>query len=158
MKGMPGLCNSILITAICSFISSIAVLLCAIEFGDEGEAMGKLLLSTVFWLGLAAEQLFVYHCTKLRKSAEKNEPKSKVNGLPGVVTFFATVEGMAADILLALSLPTYVVLALCGIGEEVLQNILLFVIVLSFRFHCIANGKNFRYMKRTRKQEKKHEK
>ena len=41
----------------------------------------------------------------------------------------------------------FVILMATGVGEKAIQYIFIFLLVLSFRLHCILNGKNFRYKK-----------
>lgn len=131
-----------------SVISSVAVIFC-VFVADDKEASKNLqiICPIIFWLGLLAEQVFIWTANFIRKKTVVSVGKRKKQMLPGVVSFFRTAEGTIADILMIVFFTLLVILMIFKIGEEALQYIFICLLVLSFRFHCILNGKNFRYKK-----------
>ena len=133
------------VAIICSVISSSAVLISILDIDDSKEFLLKIFASTLFWVGLILEQIFIWKSNKLRNSIEKTQPGRRLQGLPGICSFFKTEVGFIVDIVFILSIIIYIVLSIGNWGIKVAQYIFLFLIVLSFRLHCITNGKNYRY-------------
>ena len=92
-----------------------------------------------------------------RKKLEKTETVTKLRGLPGVISFLKTPFGFVTDVLLVGCTVAYTVLVIGGWGQGLAQYILLFLIVLTFRWHSIANGKNYRYKLLLKRRRKKNE-
>ena len=67
---------------------------------------------------------------------------------PGILSVFQTRPGKIADLILAGSATLLIVLMIADIGKENIQLILLFSTVLSFRMHCILNGRNYKYIQK----------
>ena len=135
----------VLIALVFSVISSIAILLCIITpVKDKTEQILVYTTSIIFWLGLILEQIFIWMADAVRKKEVGKKEKNK-KSYPGIISFFKTKLGKISDILLILSLITYVIMLITEFGVYFSQYIALFLIVLSFRFHCIANGKNYIY-------------
>lgn len=131
---------------IASAISSFSVIICA--FVGKNESADKvitILFPIVFWVCFLAEQFFIWNANSIRKRLENEGKISRVYGRLGILSVLQTREGTIADMILILSLIIFVALLLLGIGEEFIQYLFIFFIVLSFRMHCILNGKNFRY-------------
>lgn len=128
-----------------SVISSAALLLTLIDVDGKVGVLVKILTSLLFWGGLVAEQVFFWKAAKQRKAIESEVSGRKYRGLPGIFSFFRTKLGIASDVTFIISLVIFIVLAIGNWGENVAQYILLFLIVLSFRLHCITNGQNYRY-------------
>ena len=140
--------NSITFSIVFSFLSSLSIL--SIVFFYICEVLDNVLriaFPIVFWLGLAGEQFFIWRANSIRKSIEKSGKFRKFKSGIGVISFLRTEAGLIADVVLALSLITLLILIGFGVGENVVQYIFIFLLVLSFRMHCILNGKNFRYKK-----------
>ena len=133
------------VAIICSVISSSAVLTSMFDIDDSKEIFLKVFASSLFWVGLILEQIFIWKSNKLRKSIEKSQSGRTPQGLPGICSFFKTKVGFIVDIVFILSIIIYIVLSIGNWGIRVAQYIFLFLIVLSFRLHCITNGKNYKY-------------
>ena len=134
--------------------SSLAILavLFAVKYDTKWASIP---ISLAFWLGLIAEQIFLWKANaELKKllpsTPHHHEPKI------GLIAPFATREGMIADIVFAVSFVILLILVISGVGREVLQYILLFFMVLSFQMHCFLNGKNFWYSHYLSRGEKNH--
>lgn len=140
--------NSITCSIVFSVISSLSIL--SIVFLDKSESLDivlRIVFPIVFWLGFVGEQFFIWKATFLRKSIEKSDDFRKNKAGIGLISFLRTEAGLIADVALALSSITLLILIIFSIGENVVQYVFIFLLVLSFRLHCILNGKNFRYKK-----------
>ena len=145
MKTVARYKRYLLFSLVSSVISSLAVLLCIFELKGQADAILKILTAAIFWLGLIFEQLFIWLANALRRSLQKQADAYTITGLPGICSFLKTELGFFTDTALVISLIVYTVLSIGNWGINILQFIFLFLIVLSFRWHCIANGKNYRY-------------
>lgn len=131
-----------------SVVSSASIIACI--FIGTNEATNKVLrlvFPIVFWFALIAEQVFIWRANSLRKYFEATVKKRRIRMNPGIVSILQTEVGAIADIVFAVSLVVFVILMATGVGEKAIQYIFIFLLVLSFRLHCILNGKNFRYKK-----------
>lgn len=137
--------RNVRLAMISSFVSSLAVLFTIGEGNESARKILTIIASLIFWLGLVAEQLFIWRANRQRKTLESSIQGRKMQGLPGICSFFKTRLGMIADVVLLLSVILFIVLS--GTENEVLQYIFLFFIVFAFRLHCTANGKNYGYNK-----------
>ncbi len=129
-----------------SVISSSSILLAL--FTDNNLFL-SIAIPIVFWGGLLCEQFFFWNAVRLIKIICQNSNLQfrRISSRIGVLEFSKTTEGFIADLLLATS---FIVTVLCIIFPtiiEALQYITFFLFVLSFRLHCIFNGKNYRYKK-----------
>lgn len=140
--------DSITFSIVFSVLSSLSIL--SIIFLNKSEALDNVLrivFPTVFWFGLAGEQFFIWRANSVRKSIEKSGKFRKPQSGIGIISFLRTEAGLIVDVVFALSFITLLILMIFSIGEKVVQYIFIFLLVLSFRLHCILNGKNFRYKK-----------
>lgn len=139
---------------VCSFISSFALLsYIFIGMNDISDKIIGIIFPIIFWLGLIGEQFFIWKSNSIRKSIEKSSEFRKIKSGIGVISFARTEAGLIADVVLAISFIVLLILMIFSIGENVLQYIFIFLLVLSFRLHCIFNGQNFRYKKILKKEE-----
>ncbi len=133
---------------ISSVISSLS-LMAAMLVNPEGENKGILLIfGLIFWIGLIVEQICFWRSYVFMKEIA-HQKKRRLKGRAGIVTFAASTEGFVADVVFAISLISLIICVSFSIGEAILQYILICFIVLSFRLHCIMNGKSYRYKKIT---------
>lgn len=128
-----------------SVLSTVAILLCVIEVERSIEQIIKILVSLLFWVCLAFEQIFLWKANKLRKETEKKFSRYSTKGVPGAVSFFQTSFGTALDMIFVIVIVFFVLIFNNKLTKDIIQYILLFLIVLSFRLHCFFNGKNYRY-------------
>lgn len=129
-----------------SFISSLGILLCiALQNVENINKVFVFLIPLIFWVGLFFEQLFFWQANALRKKIEDTGQFRRARGRPGIISFLRSEWGFIADLTLTVSLIVYLVLWAGNWGKNIIQFIILFFIVLSFRLHCIVNGKTFRY-------------
>ncbi len=136
------------ISLIFSVISSLPILFCIMNpQSDKDEKTLVFIASSVFWAGLIAEQVFIWMANFQRKKLSEN----KKSAYPGIISFFKTKPGKVSDIVLIVSVTVFIIMSAAKISVNVGQFILLFLIVLSFRFHCITNGKNYSYKSEKKK-------
>lgn len=129
-----------------SVLSSVSLLACLfIGFDDSSDKIIKIIFPLSFWVCLGFEQFLIRKADSLRKEIEKSGEYRKIRAKPGILSISKTRSGAIADLLLLISLLLLVLFVLTRLGEKVIQYILIFLLVLSFRLHCILNGKNFRY-------------
>ena len=114
---------------------------------DNADQTIKIIFPLVFWIGLLIEQYFIWNANSFRKKLESEGKLRRIRGKPGAVSILQTEEGAVTDLILVISLIVFVILLLFGIGKGFPQYLFIFFVVLSFRMHCILNGKNFRYKK-----------
>lgn len=140
--------KNITFSIVFSTLSSSSIL--SIVFLNKNEILDSILriiFPMIFWLGLIGEQFFIWKANFIRKSIEKSGKFRKIKSGIGIISFLGTEAGLIADVVLALSFVTLLILMIFNIRESVVQYIFIFLLVLSFRLHCILNGKNFRYKK-----------
>ena len=136
------------LSVIASIISSVSIMACAfLGKSDNIDQVIKIIFPLVFWIGLLIEQYFIWNANSFRKKLESEGKLRRIRGKPGAVSILQTEEGAIADLILVISLIVFVILLLFGIGKGFPQYLFIFSVVLSFRMHCILNGKNFRYKK-----------
>ncbi|HBM98598.1 MAG TPA: hypothetical protein DD413_04160 [Ruminococcus sp.] len=147
-KRLSGYSKSITFSIFFSVLSSLSIL--SIAFFNKNDILDnalRIILPIVFWLGLIGEQLFIWRANSIRRLMERSGRFEKIKLGIGVMSFFRTKAGLIADVVLIFSFVTLPILIIFGIGENVVQYIFIFLLVLSFRLHCLLNGKNFRYEK-----------
>lgn len=139
----------IMFSILCSVLSSVPVALIPFVRGNGDNKVFNIIIPVIFWLGLIGEQFFIWRANRYRKILEKKNSRypKRIRGRPGVFSVFRSTEGMVADALFLICLIVFVVFALLHKGESVLQYILIFCMILSFRLHCIFDGINYRYKK-----------
>lgn len=131
---------------ICSVVSSLS-LLAAMLVNGEGKNKGILVVfGLLFWGGLIAEQIFFWKADRLMKMAATKQGY-RIQGKPGILSFAAGTEGLAADGVFLISLIALVICVALGVGENLMQYIFICVVVLAFRLHCFLNGRNYKYRK-----------
>lgn len=132
------------LSMICSCVSSAAILLCI--FAERSKsAIYLILIPTLFWVGLIVEQcLFWITNSVLRKIIKTNNVR-RIYSRAGIISPFQTQLGTVADYTFIMSLILFVIFFMAEWGKDSFQFVLLFLIVSSFRIHCIANGKNYFY-------------
>lgn len=134
------------LTLICSLVSSLAVLLIPILGGAE--KLRAVIVPIIFWAGLIAEQImFRFFAKSIYNEKGKRE-------LPGAVSFFKTEEGRKTDIVLIISLVLLILFTVIQKRESIIQYILIFIVILSFRLHSVFNGKYCRLWKKKGKKAK----
>lgn len=143
---------------VCSFVSSFALLSCIfIGMNEVSDKIIGIIFPIIFWLGLIVEQILIWKSNAVRKEIENIGETRKFRGRPGIINIWKNRYGAIADIVCIASLLQLVVFTIIGIGEEAIQYILIFLLVLSFRLHCILNGQNFRYKKYLEKRKVKND-
>lgn len=136
----------------CSFISSLSIVFLAFYAGETKMTVPKLLVALVFWIGLIAEQILFWKANSMRKKMLGEKSKGKI----GLLSICKNKFANAADIVLLVSLILLILFAAFGILENIVQYILCFIIILSFRLHCILNGQNFSYINNKKEEGKKN--
>lgn len=136
------------LSIVASIISSISIIASAF-IGKNGSTDKAIQVSfpLVFWVGLIAEQVLIWNANSIRNKLEAEGRLRRIRGKPGVLSILQTEEGAITDLILILSVTAFVILLLFGIGKGFVQYLFISLIVLSFRLHCIFDGKNFRYKK-----------
>lgn len=140
-----------------SLLSSSAILISMMDVSGSKEFAFVMAASSIFWIGLILEQFFFWRSAGMRKNIMANAPPTRITYTVGIISFCKTKIGSIADLVLVISLISYIVLVIGNWGTDVLQFIFLFLIVFSFRFHCLANGKNYRYLLYMQRRRAKYE-
>lgn len=140
----------LMLAIVFSAVSSLTLLFCIVVQNTENIGQWLVIgLAVLFWIGLVLEQLFLWRANSLRKKLESvgksRKNRGMADGRPGIISFFQNRPGMVSDVLLVLSVLCLIVFMALQIGEDVVQFILITIIVLTFRLHCILNGRNFQY-------------
>ena len=141
-------------SVIFSILSSFAIPFIAFALKYDAK-WAKTPISLLFWLGLIGEQVCFWHANSILK---KLRPTIKTRFKPkiGLISPFGTSTGAIADIVFAVSFIAFIILCIFKIGENNFQYLFLFLLVLSFRLHCILNGKNFWYSNLLSRRDKRH--
>lgn len=134
------------LSMVSSCVSSAAILLCILAVRSDLK-MYLFLIPTVFWLGLIAEQVFFRKANSLLKQILGTGQVRRIHAKPGIFALFQTELGGIADLTFVLSLIVFLILFIGRWGNGFFQFVFLFLMVLSFRIHCVANGKNYWYKK-----------
>ena len=140
-----------------SVMSSLAIPAILIVFGDvtdDSKIPPQFVTSLVFWVGLFGEQAFIWGANAILRRIKKTN-KARFEPKVGIIAPFTTLEGMIADIVFIWALIVGVIVYLLNVSQYV-QFIMLFLLVLSFRLHCILNGKNYWYSKLLSRRDKNH--
>jgi len=151
---------------VCLVILELIVLFCIPATNLDGSGMQRLsayVMAMLFWGSIAVEVACTYLFTKERKRMEKKGYRvKKINhSYSGIITFFSNPEARVMDLALFLSLILVIILVLAQVKAGWLILSCVSLLFVSFNFHCILNGKNYRYLKIVRlykKEQKQNEK
>ena len=148
MVGNLKKCKQLLIFSIvCSFASSLSILSCIfIKRNDAASLVIKIVFPLMFWIALFCEQFLFWKSNSIRKEILKTENYRRLNSKIGLISIFQNYYGAAADIVFVISFVLVIIFLIFGTKKQAIQYILIFLLVLSFRLHCILNGKNFKYI------------
>lgn len=141
-----------------SIVSSISIL--GIAFIGKELAFEKLiqiLFPIVFWLGTIIEQIMIWTANSIRTKLEAEGKLRRIRGRPGALSILQTDEGAITDIIMVLLIIVFMILLLFDFGKGLIQYLFISFLVLTFRLHCIFNGKNFRYQKYLAKRSRHYE-
>ena len=129
-----------------SVLSSFAVLgLLLLRDDPQTDALVSLVFPLAFWLGLIGEQVLFWLAWRgCRTGAQGGVPDK---GRIGLFAPFRTKAGGAADVVFLLCLAGVILLTSLNIQSGVLSLLLISFMILSFRLHCILNGKTMREIK-----------
>lgn len=101
-------------------------------------------VGVLFWAGVLLGTVFLTVLGRLRKN---DKSSGRINGLPGIMSFFRTKYGRLADLIMIPVLCIAAAASLTGMFIQpvrfVIWSAALFLIVL----HSALNGKNYIYMK-----------
>lgn len=143
---------NITISLVYSLISSFAIL--PVMFLGEDEFKNqiiKIIFPVIFWLCTVFELVFIITANSIRKELENNPGNKKFKRRIGVISFFSNKFAANVDLIFIVSLIVFLVMSIFGLGEKVVQYVLMFILILTFRVHCTLNGKNYRYKRYLRK-------
>ena len=131
---------------ISSCISSASLLICIFAVHNDSPIY-LFVIPIIFWVGLIAEQYFFWMANSILRQIINTEKPRRIHKNLGIISPLQTELGSIADFVFVISLIVFIILMIGGWGKQIFQYIFLFLIVLSFRIHCIANGKNYWYKK-----------
>lgn len=134
------------LSIIFSCVSSASLLLCIFAVRSDLQIY-LFLIPVIFWFGLIAEQVFFWKANSILKQIINTGQVRRLNTKLGIIAPLQTELGAMADLIFVVSLIVFVILLIGNWGNGLFEFIFLFLIVLSFRIHCIANGKNYWYKK-----------
>ncbi len=143
---------NITISLVYSLISSLAIL--PIMFLGEDEFKNqiiKIIFPVIFWLCTVFELVFIITANSIRKELESYPENKKFKRRIGVISFFSNKLAANVDLIFIVSLIVFLVMSIFGLGEKVVQYVLMFILILTFRVHCTLNGKNYRYKRYLKK-------
>ncbi len=130
----------------CSVLSSLS-LLATVMANSEGENKAILVAcALLFWIGFLLEQFFFWRANRLMRSAITKD-RCHTLGKPGVISLSTYTEGFVIDVVFILSSIALMICILVGLGEALMQYVLICLVVLTFRLHCFLNGRNYKYKK-----------
>lgn len=114
----------------------------------------------VFWTGLLLGQIFFWIGNSRRKNIQRRLVRGPVRcpRTVGLVTFGSSPEALAADILLAVSALAVLLLILLDVRIYWMITLSLSLLLLSAQYHCILNGKTYRYIQGINKLKKESKK
>lgn len=140
------------------FVMSASFLLMPINAGKPGATLAKIVVGSLFWLGLSAGVVSQILLTKELKgtlAAMKRSPRRK-RGI-GLITFLSNRYAAAADAVMVLSLILLILSLFLSRAFGYFCYIIWFVFLFSFSMHCVLNGKNYYSMKLIEKRSVKYE-
>lgn len=108
-------------------------------------SIGGYILGIFFWLGILLGILsFGMILSQLKKDPEYQK---WVKGVPmGAIAFFKSKAGRIADICFGIFVLLLILLEWIMIVPDFLELILMFLILVSFYFHFLVNGRVYRYL------------
>lgn len=107
-------------------------------------------LAGLFWASFAVQLVLIVFASQTRQQIERQGQKKGKKfrkARLGLISFFRNKEGMIADLTFVLSIIAVGVMILFKYYDGWLFLIGLLLVFLSFSFHCIFNGKNYRILK-----------
>lgn len=115
----------------------------------ENNRQVLMLTGTAFWGSAIIGYMMLIFANAKRKRFLKNEvgTDSKMNCLPGIITFFANVPATIADVVAILSLILTVVINFTNLRYDYISYVLLFLLILSLNMHCLFNGRIYKTTK-----------
>lgn len=119
---------------------------------DEGliQAIIAYTLAGLFWLSFGVEIVLWFFTSQVRKQIE-NRGLKKSRKLRrakiGLISFFKNREALINDIVFILSIIAVVLLIFFKYYSGWIFLISLVLLFLTFNYHCIFNGKNYRFLK-----------
>ena len=131
------------LSVLLSVISSAAILFVIIAV-QQNAKWASIPISLLFWAGLIGEQI-CFWIANARLKRISADGASHLRPRIGILAVGQTLYGAIADVIFVLSLPAFLLCSFLHIGEANMQYVLSFLLVLSFRLHCILNGKNYWY-------------
>ncbi len=139
--------NRIYLCIICGAISSLTLMgAMLVNSYSENRAL-LIILAALFWAGLVFEQTVFWTLNhSIKRLAQKN--KEPLTGHIGLLSINASKEGTAAYLVFSLSALGLVLCVAIDLGVNLVQYILICLLVLSFRLHCILNGRVYAYIKK----------
>lgn len=121
---------------------------CGLVEGVPGKVL-SIAVACVFWGGLILGQVFFWCANDRRKKIQQKI--SRAHGSQktaiGLFTFGTSKEARLCDLVCAASLLAAIVFNFLQVRNNWLIILNLAILFLSFHFHCILNGKTYRYIK-----------
>ncbi len=112
--------------------------------------------SVTFWLFcLVGYSIYIIAAVKMKKQVK---PEEKNKNKIGIIKFFQNKGAVMFDILLLLSLICLIIVSFSQYKNDYIAYLLLFLVLISFNYHCILNGKLYKYIFNNKKNEKTNRK
>lgn len=135
----------------CAVVSSVAFLGIPVSKLFEGNVQNavSVITASVFWAGLFLEQVLLLLVNRHRKQApsplavKKRLEQSRV----GLLRFVSNTEAAISDIALLAALLIMIAIVLFDVRNLWISITAVVLLLLTFQFHCIFNGKNYLYFK-----------
>lgn len=104
----------------------------------------------VFWLGLIISLIAMIILNFRRVKNEKGSKKAIKYGTIGLFKFFSNKAAVIFDAAFILSAIVQIALIIIGVDNQIISIIVLFLIVFTFEMHCVFNGRNYFYLRKTK--------
>ncbi|MBE5872839.1 MAG: hypothetical protein E7287_00370 [Lachnospiraceae bacterium] len=135
------------------------LIICIAFVSIEGTTIQKVaayIVAFMFWTSIIFEILLAHWSDGERKQLDRYVLRCReIRRAPsGIFSFLKNTEAMVADILLFVSVAALGIILWMQIKTSWIIISVLSIFVLSFSLHCILNGKNYRYLKKLKEQNK----
>lgn len=126
-------------------IISVSILMMPFTVNDDA-LIPPWISGLLFWVGLAGVAVSTIVISRDRKSSRAFRKQIKRQKQLGLTHFFQNKFALVFDIIMFISIVTFILLSIIG-NSYYLQFIFLSIFIFSFGMHCMLNGMNFIYIK-----------
>lgn len=139
-----------IMSLICLAVSSFSILGVVNASFDEnyGSKAAAITVAVAFWAGLIIGYALLIKLNINRRASAVKIGRFKTGGCQfGIFKFFRNKEATVADIVMMLSLISFIIFRILDDVSVYLDLTVIALLIYSFHLHCILNGQNYRYIK-----------